>query len=45
MNDLLDGLFFLFAAAFGIGVLAFWIKMLIRAIRLPSESGQIAWVH
>ena len=44
MNDILDGLLIVCAVALGIGVLAFWIKMLIRAATLPSSSDKIVWV-
>lgn len=44
MNEILDGFLVLFAVACGIGVIVFWVKMLIRAARLPSPSDKIVWV-
>lgn len=44
MHDILYGLLVVCAVALGIAVLAFWIKMLIRAATLPSLSDKIVWV-
>ena len=44
MDELLDILLAGLAIAFGIGVIVFLIKMLIRAARLSSSSDKIVWV-
>jgi len=44
MDQLLDILLVAVAIAVGLGVIVFWIKMLIRAARLSSSSDKIVWV-
>lgn len=44
MGQLLDILLVGVAIAVGLGVIVFWIKMLIRAARLSSSSDKIVWV-